>query len=228
MRMDWVVWIGCVLLFCAGLIWAAVPISNDFFVVDNVHDFFEIVSAAATAGALILAASSINAWRSQFAAQTDHEHAKKALLCLFKYRDEMKAARSPVMFQYEMSPDDGQSENAESTFKDQIRGYQRRLDKVCTARAALYSELSECEVIWGGCLKEMLIDLFRFESEFKEYVRLHFLAYGGIDGGGDRESFRMLLQKKRDVLYGWDDEFEIEFLRAVKVMEDYLRGKLVK
>lgn len=69
MKKDWVIWGGCFLLFFAGVIWGMIPDKAGFFLVENVHDLFEIVSAIATVAAAIFAYFAWNSWRSQFALQ---------------------------------------------------------------------------------------------------------------------------------------------------------------
>lgn len=96
------------------------------------------------------------------------------------------------------------------------------------ARVALYEVLSECEVIWGDEIKNKLFEIYRLENELTEYVRLSFLANGGIDNGGDGEVYREILKQKRKVLNGYGDEFDSDLKSIVDSMDSYLRAKLIQ
>lgn len=66
MKKDWVIWVGCISLFCTGAIWGMIPDKTGFFVVDNVHDLFEIFGAVATVITAAAALIALSAWRKQF------------------------------------------------------------------------------------------------------------------------------------------------------------------
>ncbi|MDT9673888.1 hypothetical protein F6R97_04370 [Pseudomonas sp. JV414] len=86
MKRDWVVWLGCVSLFGAGVVWGAIPKGTEFFDVKNVHDLAEIIGSLATAAALIFAVAGYSAWKKQVVETSDHELAKRASLSFRKYR----------------------------------------------------------------------------------------------------------------------------------------------
>lgn len=81
MKKDWVIWTGCVLLFLTGVVWGMIPDKSGFFIVDNVHDLFEIFGAIATAIAAAVGVIALTNWQSQF------RHAEK-----FKALKELKDA----------------------------------------------------------------------------------------------------------------------------------------
>lgn len=66
MNKDWVIWIGCVLLFCSGVVWGMIPDKKGFFTVTNIHDLFDIFGAIATMVAAAVAVTALTNWRSQF------------------------------------------------------------------------------------------------------------------------------------------------------------------
>lgn len=66
MKKDSVVWLGCVLLFAAGVLWGMIPDKTGFFVVANIHDLFDILGAMATVIAAVVAVVALTNWRSQF------------------------------------------------------------------------------------------------------------------------------------------------------------------
>ena len=92
MRSDWMVWLGSILLFGGGAVWAQIPIKKDFFVVDNVHDLFEILGALATVVAVCVAAANINSWKHQVHAAADLDLARKVVSALHRYKSKMHGA----------------------------------------------------------------------------------------------------------------------------------------
>lgn len=56
----------CLGVFLAGVVWAKVILPSNFWVVSNIHDFFEIAGVIATTIAAIVAVSALNGWKSQF------------------------------------------------------------------------------------------------------------------------------------------------------------------
>ena len=63
---DKVIWLGCVLLFAAGVIAGKMSGAADFFKVDNIHDLFEISGSVATLVAAVVAIRALGDWRSEF------------------------------------------------------------------------------------------------------------------------------------------------------------------
>ncbi|WP_336346563.1 hypothetical protein [Pseudomonas monsensis] len=66
MSRDWVTWLGCVLLFCSGVVWGMIPDKTSFMTVTSVHDLFDIFGAIATMVAAAVAVIALSNWRSQF------------------------------------------------------------------------------------------------------------------------------------------------------------------
>lgn len=56
----------CLGVFLAGVVWSKLIFPSDFWLVSNIHDFFEIVGVIATTIAAIVAVSALNSWKSQF------------------------------------------------------------------------------------------------------------------------------------------------------------------
>lgn len=86
LKKDWVVWLGCVSLFGAGVVWGAIPRGADFFDVKNFHDLAEIIGSLATAAALLFAVVGFSAWKKQTVETLDHDLAKRTSLSFRKYR----------------------------------------------------------------------------------------------------------------------------------------------
>ena len=66
MSRDWVIWLGCILLFCSGVVWGMIPDKKSFMTVTSVHDLFDIFGAIATMIAAAVAVIALSNWRSQF------------------------------------------------------------------------------------------------------------------------------------------------------------------
>ena len=66
MSRDWVIWLGCILLFCSGVVWGMIPDKKSFMTVASVHDLFDIFGAIATMVAAAVAVIALSNWRSQF------------------------------------------------------------------------------------------------------------------------------------------------------------------
>lgn len=79
-----VIWGGCLLLFGAGAVWAMVPLNIEFFVVENVHDLFEIFSSAATVFVVVFG---FQLWRRQVNGQADLELARKVAVHALRIKE---------------------------------------------------------------------------------------------------------------------------------------------
>ncbi len=87
MKADWVVWFGVIFIFLAGVLWGGVNIPTNFFEIENVHDFFEVLSSVATVIGVGVALFSVNAWRGQKVSEYDHDLARRAVISLAKFKD---------------------------------------------------------------------------------------------------------------------------------------------
>lgn len=102
-----------------------------------------------------------------------HELARKALVELYKYRESVERARSPVMFANELQP--SEDEEAELSFvgKNYIRkcrAYQLRFETMSGGRASIQAIIIESEALWGKELRDLVKPLFSMEYEFVHYV----------------------------------------------------------
>ncbi|MWK59795.1 hypothetical protein GO594_27735 [Pseudomonas otitidis] len=231
MRNNWVVWLGCICLFLTGVIWGAIPFSKKFFVPNDLHDFLEMLASIATIVAVIVAANGINTWRTQVARTTDHDIAREALALLYQYRDQIAAARSPMMFGHEMEPDPGEpKDKVEGSRVGQIRGYNRRMKRVIEARQALYKLIIHCEVLWGREVGLLFEKVFKMELELVEAMQKHFdPSYLGVLFEGSEEARRTEMIKNRRVLYagGSEDEFTKDFELCLGSVETYLKKRII-
>ncbi|PHN28916.1 hypothetical protein [Pseudomonas sp. ICMP 561] len=56
----------CLGVFLAGVVWSKLIFPSNFWLVSNIHDFFEIVGVISTTIAAIVAVSALNVWKTQF------------------------------------------------------------------------------------------------------------------------------------------------------------------
>ncbi|WP_155274248.1 hypothetical protein [Pseudomonas chlororaphis] len=146
MKRDWAIWVCCVCLFAAGTIWGMVPISTEFFVVKDFHDFAEIVGAIATVIAVVLAAAGINAWRAQAVATSDHELARRVAITLQRYK--FASYRAWEFTDYLVS--NMKLEIGKGGVPDRFLGeVKSELKDLETINAEVHSIALECRALWG-------------------------------------------------------------------------------
>ncbi|MBJ2237021.1 hypothetical protein JFT61_19600 [Pseudomonas fluorescens] len=235
MKRDWVVWLGCFLLFGMGALWARVPISNNFFVVENVHDLFEILGAIATVAAVLLAAAGINAWRSQLQATSDHELARRLLVSLYKYREAVRSIRHPMIMSSETSPGENEKRSDDSDidrFQGLCKAYDRRFKAAGEIRILLLSEILEADVAWGEKLKNTILPLVKLEFELNTYIQTHLRVINPSAVSDMRIAHAEILKKRRDIMYDdlsvEGDEFTQEFNKKLELSEKYLKDKFIR
>ncbi|KGU84857.1 hypothetical protein [Pseudomonas mediterranea] len=84
MRRDWMVWLGCFLLFGCGAVWAMVPLNISFFEVNSIHDLFDMFSSAATVYVVVFG---VELWRRQVSGQADLELARKVAVLALRIKE---------------------------------------------------------------------------------------------------------------------------------------------
>jgi hypothetical protein len=146
MRRDWMVWLGCFFLFGSGAVWAQVPIKSDFFVVDNVHDLFEILGALATVIAVCVAAANINTWKHQVNASADLELARKVVTAIHRYKSKVMAAWGWAEFSAaQLNVGQPPTSDLSESVNDAI---QNALDENDSSHLELMDLLLQCKSAW--------------------------------------------------------------------------------
>jgi hypothetical protein len=175
LKKDWVVWLWCALLFLAGVTWGSIRFKTDFYAVSNVHDLFEIFSSSATIVAVIFAAFSINDWRSQIKAESDHELARKLAVSLERYKESIRAIYSTAGFcvnncivGFEGLPPD--------TLKAITDRFLIKVEKIQEEGADFRGQLVEARALWGDELPKALADVFNSCNDLCSCVRLFSMA----------------------------------------------------
>ncbi|VVQ29735.1 hypothetical protein PS943_01464 [Pseudomonas fluorescens] len=142
---DWMIWVGCLLLFCAGAVWEAIQIKVDFFVVANIHDFFEILSSLAT---VIAVCYGVLAWKHQLSGQSDLELARRVAIASLRMKEaalegwaDAKAAINRVPSGINSLPSDWMKMMSEEIAV--------RLAKREELKLEYFAVLQEARAIWG-------------------------------------------------------------------------------
>lgn len=173
MRQDWVVWLGCVLLLCAGAVWGTVPISTDFFKVNDIHDLFEIFSSIATVLAVGLAFIGVNAWRQQVSAEADHALAQRIAVAALKYKETSRTAFGDAQFavtQFAV----GVEGLPEGLLDSVVLPMEQRLQRAQDSKAEFKAVLLECRAIWGDEFSNKYEGLLNLTENFYACLRLFF------------------------------------------------------
>jgi hypothetical protein len=173
MTRDWVVWLGCFLLFGCGAVWAQIPIKTDFFVVDNIHDLFEILGALATIVAVCVAAASINSWKHQVNAVADLELARDFVISLQRYKDCIVGVW--VIAEFAAAQAHG-SETPPLELSEPIDAdFQRSLDELSKSQLEVKDLLLRCQSVWRINLISESKQLFQFSDRCSLTVKNYLL-----------------------------------------------------
>lgn len=179
----------CAGVFAAGVIWSKLIFPSDFWKVDNIHDFFEILGAIATSGAVIVALMTMNSWKRQAKAEADNELARRAVVILRKYRDELletwRFAESAVM---QISSNTWIYEVAED--RPYLAPYEQRLEKFYAVKSELASVELECAEVWGGVFRTQFIELYTIDESFCNFIQtyINLAVRGRFDDRSDNDS----------------------------------------
>lgn len=181
MNKDWVVWLGCILLFGAGAVWAAVPIGTKFFIVENVHDLFEIFSSIATVMAVCLAFLGVNAWQRQISAQSDHDLARRVAVESLRFKDTAVEAWIDAKFAINQYPY-GVNSLPSDLMEKIAQSMEEKLIRRDDVKVKFMAVLQEARAIWGSSFVAEYDELLRF-SENCNICSRSFVAWRN---GGDR------------------------------------------
>ncbi|SDU57968.1 hypothetical protein [Pseudomonas mandelii] len=214
MTRDWVVWLGCFLLFGCGAVWAQIPIKTDFFVVDNIHDLFEILGALATIVAVCVAAASINSWKHQVNAVADLELARNLVISLHRYKDSIVGMWAIAEFAAAQAQG---SEQPPIELSEPIDAdFQKSLDELSEAQLEVKDLLLRCQSVWRINLSSDSKDLFRFADRCSLTVRNYLLLSRKIPA-----SANMARRVRKAVTTHWSwfeengcDTYELAIARA--------------
>lgn len=169
MKQDWVVWLGCVMLFFSGAIWGGLTIDIKFLKIDSLHDLFEIVGAAATCVAVYVAAT----WKKQLGSTRDYELARKFSIVSVKYKESVlgawEAAENSLV---QVDSGETLSGAMRTTVKFILEG---RVDLAQELRTEIQELLVECRAIWRNGIEQDFLKVIAFEIQCSNCTK-HYLS----------------------------------------------------
>lgn len=145
MGRDWVIWFGCVLIFCSGVVWGMIPDKQSFMTVANIHDLFDIFGAIATMVAVVFA---IGAWRRQINGQADLELARRLAVDALRVKEETLQAWVDAKFAVNQCPF-GLSSLPRELLSQLSQSMDQRVKKRDVLKLDFYAALQEARAIWG-------------------------------------------------------------------------------
>jgi hypothetical protein len=164
---DRVVWAGCAALFFSGVVWGGLTVDINFLKIANLHDFFDIVGAVATAVAVYIAAT----WKKQLGSTRDYEHARKTAVVALKYKEsvvDVWDAADNCLAQSESG------EKMDSRMKEFVRfTVETRLDLAEKLRSEMQENLVECRAIWRNGIDNDLSKAIAFENTCSNCAKLY-------------------------------------------------------
>lgn len=181
----------------------------------------DVIVAIAAIATSTVAIYGINSWRRETVGKAQHEAAKAVLAAAYKLRNEIRSARSAVIWAAEFPPD-----GSVGTPGSLSHVYATRWAPVKAAAEGLELALLEGEAVFGNTLRAaadvLLACARKLWAAMETYLDL-IRAAGHEDPRDDTErSFRRLLHRQPE-----DDDFEAELVSAVcgleVVLAPYLR-----
>lgn len=203
-------------------------------IISIAKDYILAIAAITTAS---LAFVGLNAWKRQLKGKVEYELVCRVLRTTYKLRDAIKHVSNPFIFAYEMEEPSGRKDNKvtydgqEKYNRDSYSGYyctyKTRWKRVEDARADLYVELLESEVIWEESLKACFSTAFKLENElFRNIQRYLQLNNPDVDPLIRKD---LLSEKCRNVMYynkDDTDDFSKEFNDALEQIKSFLKPYL--
>ncbi|WP_129375257.1 hypothetical protein [Pseudomonas aeruginosa] len=169
MKRDWVVWVGCFLLFAAGAVFSKLSLGSNFFLVPSVHDLFDIASSMATVIAVIFAGLGLSSWRKQLRATSDYELARKMLVAVQKYADAAEESWRWCYIANDEQATDAR-EGKERTIRAIAAGAEPAMRKTRQYTADLKALLLECRALWADYESLNLRDFLKFGENCDNYL----------------------------------------------------------
>lgn len=173
MGRDWLIWLLCFLLFGCGAVWAQIPIKSDFFVVDNIHDLFEIFGALATVVAVCVAAANINSWKHQVNAAADLELARSFAISFQRYKDCIVGMW--VIAEFAVTQANGSEQPLIEVSEPIDADFQKSLDELSKAQLEVKDLILRCQSVWRINLNDDSQQLFQFADRCALTVKNYLL-----------------------------------------------------
>lgn len=139
------------------------------------------LSALGTVGAVVVGLRGLWVWRQKLTGETEHELARRLLTAVYKVRERIKAARSPMIpgGEFEAAIEEAGIEDAERErgvgYTDEATRavYDRRWRRVSDAMSELGVEALEAEAVWGNEARDALQPLRNCVGELFSLMNQH-------------------------------------------------------
>lgn len=191
-----------------------------------------VVMAGAAVAAAIAAFRGLSTWKKQNIWTADTDLARRIMIATYRYRDALYSVRHPAMSNSELRINEAEADglpDAELRRRGVINAYAKRWERHSEKRNELDALLLEADAVWEEELSKLFEPLKTLEHELFVYIKLFLDAnyYGDTELA---KSYREILGEKRNILYDrLDDEkddYRQDFLKALKPVEVFVRGKL--
>ena len=166
-------------------------------------------------------------WKREIRGQTEYKLAIDLLTALYRFRDAIDSARSPLIFAHEVIIEDEDITNSSDDikrFKGMTRAYQKRWEQVMKEQRKIYDNLQSAEVIWGEEVKNLFQNLFahgvKLSLVVDEYLQFINPSLSGLTEKLSKETNAILHKRNKE------DKFGDELQRLITEIENYLKPKL--
>lgn len=191
----------------------------------------EYISAFATVGAVVVGSGGLWVWRQKLTGETEHELARRLLTALYRVRERIKAARSPMITggEFEAAAEEAGVEEAQRErgvgYTDEATRavYDRRWQKVSDAMSDLNVEALEAEAVWGEEAKEALQSVRNCVGELFSLMSQH-VRYATEGPPRDDERKREIQERFWGI--GEEDELGDQLDQAIEAVEQLARPYL--
>lgn len=197
------------------------------------------LGAAAAMGTMVAAFLGLSTWRAQLHGGSDFELARRLLAAVYRMRNAIQRARSPLISAFEYAdrpgrPPDESPFDVKLSSEDYAQVFERRYKPLDDARAELDALLLEAEALWGKAiaqpvtaLRSITHELYGAVGQFVEEMK------GGDDPspwGKEERARRLALRYRlREILF-WrstpEDLFAAELQSTVEKFEAIARNHL--
>lgn len=191
----------------------------------------EYISALATAAAVVVGSSGLWVWRQKLTGETEHELARRLLTAVYKVRERIKAARSPMITggEFEAATEEADIEEVQRErgvgYTDEATRavYDRRWRHVSDAMTEVNVEALEAEAVWGEEARDALQPLRDCFGELFALMKQH-VRYTTQDRVRDQERAREIQERFWGI--GDEDELGDQLDEAVDAVDELARPYL--
>ncbi len=187
----------------------------------TIRDFTVSCSAVV---ASVVALRGLSSWKQQQRGKVEYDLARRMLANTYRLRDAVGFVRSPFMSAGEMDSPPPDSEHprtpGEIKYYQEASAYQKRFKAVEEARANLFGDLLEAEVLWGKPLRDAYDELFRLVTTLFVSIQMYLedVRVGNDDLTGDEH------REQRSIIYETGDRGPDSFAEKLRLSIDKIEG----